>query len=89
MPFTLRAQLALTIVRPYNRRPQQDRPQKDRPHKEQEMKTDIHAARQNQASFIPGFRNIKVLPLEKLCGLGNSTTLYSVLVEVELAKPFP
>jgi hypothetical protein len=53
------------------------------------MKTDIHAARQNQASFIPGFRNIKVLTLEKLCGLGNSATLYSVLVEVELAKPFP
>ena len=33
--------------------------------------------------------NINVLTSEKLSDLGNSATFYSVLVEVELAKPFP
>jgi hypothetical protein len=33
--------------------------------------------------------NINVLAAEKLSGLGNSATLYSVLVEVESAKSFP
>jgi hypothetical protein len=36
-----------------------------------------------------GFPNINVLTAEKLSGLGNSATFYSVLVEVESAKSFP
>src|ERR1700733_6994983 len=43
----------------------------------------------NWAKLSPGFRNINVLTSEKLSDLGNSATFYSVLVEVELAKPFP
>jgi len=35
----------------------------------------------------PGNRNINVLTSEKLTDLGNSATFYSVLVEVELARP--
>lgn len=39
------------------------------------------------AKLTPGSRNINVLTSEKLTDLGNSATFYSVLVEVELAKP--
>jgi anaerobic selenocysteine-containing dehydrogenase len=49
----------------------------------------VVSARLNWAKLSPGFRNINVLTSEKLSDLGNSATFYSVLVEVELAKPFP
>lgn len=49
----------------------------------------VVSARLNWAKLTPGFRNINVLTSEKLSDLGNSATFYSVLVEVELAKPFP
>jgi len=49
----------------------------------------VVSARLNWAKLGPGFRNINVLTSEKLSDLGNSATFYSVLVEVELAKPFP
>ena len=39
-----------------------------------------------EAKVCPEFRNI-VLTSEKLSDLGNSATFYSVLVEVECAKP--
>ncbi len=39
------------------------------------------------AKLSSGNRNINVLTSEKLTDLGNSATFYSVLVEVELAKP--
>jgi anaerobic selenocysteine-containing dehydrogenase len=39
------------------------------------------------AKLTSGNRNINVLTSEKLTDLGNSATFYSVLVEVELAKP--
>ncbi len=47
----------------------------------------VVAARLNWAKLTPGHRNINVLTSEKLTDLGNSATFYSVLVEVELAKP--
>src|SRR5580693_161622 len=49
----------------------------------------VVSAKLNWAKLGPGFRNINVLTSEKLSDLGNSATFYSVLVEVELAKPFP
>ncbi len=49
----------------------------------------VVSARLNWAKLGPGLRNINVLTSEKLSDLGNSATFYSVLVEVELAKPFP
>jgi anaerobic selenocysteine-containing dehydrogenase len=49
----------------------------------------VVSAKLNWAKFGPGLRNINVLTSEKLTDLGNSATFYSVLVEVELAKPFP
>ncbi len=49
----------------------------------------VVSASLNWAKLGPGFRNINVLTSEKLSDLGNSATFYSVLVEVELAKPFP
>src|SRR5271165_2005945 len=49
----------------------------------------VVSANLNWAKLGPGFRNINVLTSEKLSDLGNSATFYSVLVEVELAKPFP
>ena len=49
----------------------------------------VVSASLNWAKLSPGFRNINVLTSEKLSDLGNSATFYSVLVEVELAKPFP
>jgi anaerobic selenocysteine-containing dehydrogenase len=39
------------------------------------------------AKLSPGGRNVNVLTSEKLADMGNSATFYSVLVEVELAKP--
>jgi anaerobic selenocysteine-containing dehydrogenase len=47
----------------------------------------VVAARLFWAKLSPGRRNINVLTSEKLTDLGNSATFYSVLVEVELAKP--
>ena len=49
----------------------------------------VVSASLNWAKLGPGFRNVNVLTSEKLSDLGNSATFYSVLVEVELAKPFP
>jgi len=49
----------------------------------------VVAATLNWAKLGPEFRNVNVLTSEKLSDLGNSATFYSVLVEVELAKPFP
>jgi hypothetical protein len=37
--------------------------------------------------LTPGGSNINTLTSEKLTDMGNSATFYSVLVEVELAKP--
>ncbi len=48
----------------------------------------VVSANLNWAKLGPGFRNINVLTSEKLSDLGNSATFYSVLVEVESAKPF-
>ena len=47
----------------------------------------VVSARLNWAKLTPGLRNINVLTSEKLSDLGNSATFYSVLVEVESAKP--
>jgi molybdopterin guanine dinucleotide-containing S/N-oxide reductase-like protein len=47
----------------------------------------VVSARLNWAKLSPGLRNINVLTSEKLSDLGNSATFYSVLVEVESAKP--
>jgi len=41
----------------------------------------------NWAKLTPEGRNINALTSEKLTDMGNSATFYSVLVEVELAKP--
>jgi anaerobic selenocysteine-containing dehydrogenase len=49
----------------------------------------VVAARLDWAKLNPGLRNINVLTSEKLTDMGNSATFYSVLVEVELAKPAP
>jgi hypothetical protein len=42
----------------------------------------------NRATLGSGFWNNNVPTSEKLSNLGNSATFSSVLVEVELAKPF-
>ncbi len=47
----------------------------------------VVSAQLNWAKLTPGNKNINVLTSEKLTDLGNSATFYSVLVEVELAKP--
>jgi anaerobic selenocysteine-containing dehydrogenase len=47
----------------------------------------VVSARLHWAKLTPGARNINVLTSEKLTDMGNSATFYSVLVEVELAKP--
>jgi anaerobic selenocysteine-containing dehydrogenase len=47
----------------------------------------VVSARLNWAKLSSGRRNINVLTSEKLTDMGNSATFYSVLVEVELAKP--
>jgi len=47
----------------------------------------VVAATLNWAKLTPGGQNINVLTSEKLTDMGNSATFYSVLVEVELAKP--
>jgi len=49
----------------------------------------VVAARLNWAKMTPGFQSINSLTSEKLTDMGNSATFYSVLVEVELAKPSP
>jgi hypothetical protein len=52
------------------------------------MKRVVHAGCMNWAGLGSGFRNFSVQTAEKLSDLGNSATLYSVLVEVGLAKLF-
>jgi anaerobic selenocysteine-containing dehydrogenase len=47
----------------------------------------VVAAKLNWAKLTPGGSNINTLTSEKLTDMGNSATFYSVLVEVELAKP--
>ena len=47
----------------------------------------VVAARLHWAKLEAGKRNINVLTSEKLTDMGNSATFYSVLVEVECAKP--
>jgi anaerobic selenocysteine-containing dehydrogenase len=47
----------------------------------------VVAARLNWAKMTPGFQSINALTSEKLTDMGNSATFYSVLVEVESAKP--
>ncbi len=47
----------------------------------------VVSAKLNWAKLTPGLRNVNVLTSEKLSDLGNSATFYSVLVEVESAKP--
>jgi molybdopterin guanine dinucleotide-containing S/N-oxide reductase-like protein len=47
----------------------------------------VVSAQLHWAKLTTGNRNINVLTSEKLTDLGNSATFYSVLVEVELAKP--
>jgi len=47
----------------------------------------VVAAKLHWAKLSPGGSNINTLTSEKLTDMGNSATFYSVLVEVELAKP--
>jgi len=47
----------------------------------------VVAAKLNWAKLSTGGSNINTLTSEKLTDMGNSATFYSVLVEVELAKP--
>jgi molybdopterin guanine dinucleotide-containing S/N-oxide reductase-like protein len=47
----------------------------------------VVAAKLNWAKLTSGGSNINTLTSEKLTDMGNSATFYSVLVEVELAKP--
>ncbi len=47
----------------------------------------VVSARLNWAKAAPGFQSVNALTSEKLTDMGNSATFYSVLVEVELAKP--
>jgi anaerobic selenocysteine-containing dehydrogenase len=47
----------------------------------------VVAASLQWAKLSPQGRNINILTSEKLTDMGNSATFYSVLVEVELAKP--
>ena len=49
----------------------------------------VVAATLNWAKLTPQETNINSLTSEKLTDMGNSATFYSVLVEVELAKPAP
>ncbi len=49
----------------------------------------VVSARLNWAKMTPGFQSVNALTSEKLTDMGNSATFYSVLVEVELAKPSP
>jgi hypothetical protein len=52
------------------------------------MMTVANPACLNWATLGSGFRNNNVPISQKLSHLGNSATFSSVLVEVELAKPF-
>ena len=51
------------------------------------VQSGVVSARLNWAKLSPGFQSINALTSEKLTDMGNSATFYSVLVEVELAKP--
>ena len=51
------------------------------------VQSGVVSARLNWAKLAPGFQSINALTSEKLTDMGNSATFYSVLVEVELAKP--
>jgi len=47
----------------------------------------VVSARLNWAKLTSGFQSINALTSEKLTDMGNSATFYSVLVEVEIARP--
>jgi anaerobic selenocysteine-containing dehydrogenase len=47
----------------------------------------VVSATLNWVKTTPGFQSINSLTSEKLTDMGNSATFYSVLVEVELARP--
>jgi anaerobic selenocysteine-containing dehydrogenase len=47
----------------------------------------VVSARLNWAKLTSGFQSINSLTSEKLTDMGNSATFYSVLVEVEIARP--
>jgi anaerobic selenocysteine-containing dehydrogenase len=47
----------------------------------------VVSARLNWAKLTSGFQSINALTSEKLTDMGNSATFYSVLVEVERARP--
>ena len=47
----------------------------------------VVSARLNWAKMTSGFQSVNSLTSEKLTDMGNSATFYSVLVEVELARP--
>ena len=49
----------------------------------------VVSAHLNWAKMTPGYQSINALTSQKLTDMGNSATFYSVLVEVELAKPSP
>jgi anaerobic selenocysteine-containing dehydrogenase len=51
------------------------------------VQSGVVSARLNWAKATRGFQSINSLTSEKLSDMGNSATFYSVLVEVELAKP--
>ena len=49
----------------------------------------VVSAHLNWVKMTPGYQSINALTSQKLTDMGNSATFYSVLVEVELAKPSP
>ena len=56
-------------------------------HVDGKVQAGVVSAQLNWAKMTPGFQSINALTSEKLTDMGNSATFYSVLVEVELAKP--
>ncbi len=56
-------------------------------HVDGKVQPGVVSAQLNWAKMTPGFQSINSLTSEKLTDMGNSATFYSVLVEVELAKP--
>jgi anaerobic selenocysteine-containing dehydrogenase len=60
-----------------------------RAHVDGTVQPGVVSARLNWAKMTPGFQSINALTSEKLTDMGNSAAFYSVLVEVELAKPSP
>jgi molybdopterin guanine dinucleotide-containing S/N-oxide reductase-like protein len=71
------------VVRVFNRRGELTL----RAHVNGAVQPGVVAGKLNWAKLSPGGSNINTLTSEKLTDMGNSATFYSVLVEVELAKP--